>query len=83
MSLTDRKIELAQLLGIPAKQERMKAIQAEMADPKFWENHQHAGKAAQELKHLDDIITHFELAETETDLDELENEATFTGAHDD
>lgn len=83
MSITERKAELAELLGIPAKQERMKAIQQEMADPKFWENHAHAAKAAQELKHLDNVIIQFELSETDEELEDLENEATFTGAHDD
>jgi peptide chain release factor 2 len=83
MSLTERKSELAELLGIQAKKERIAAIQQEMADPKFWENHQYAAKAAQELKHLDNIIIQFELSETESELEDLENEATFTGAHDD
>lgn len=83
MGFDTRKTELAELLGIPAKRERMVAIQAEMADPRFWENHAQAAKVAQELKHLDNVIVQFELAETPGELDELENEATFTGAHDD
>ncbi len=83
MSVEERKKELEDLLNIAAKRQRIAAIQAEMADPKFWENHAVAAKAAQELKHLDDIIVQFELVETESELDELENEATFTGAHDD
>lgn len=83
MDLEGRKKELALLLDINAKQQRMQSIQAEMADPKFWENHQYAAKVAQELKHLDDVIVQFELAETLKEIDELENEATFTGAHDD
>ncbi len=83
MDIKERKAELGELLGIAAKQDRITSIQAEMADPKFWENHQHAAKAAQELKHLDNIITHYELSETLEELETLENEATFTGAHDD
>ncbi len=83
MTDADRKSELAMMLAIEAKRERLSAIQAEMADPKFWEDHAKAAKVSQELKHLDDILTRFELAETDDDLNEIENEAMFTGIHDD
>jgi len=83
MSIAEQKAELEVLLDIPAKRQRIQAIQAEMANPKFWEDHNHAAKVAQELKHLDDLLLRFEVAESESELAELENEATFTGAHDD
>ncbi|QQG50024.1 MAG: peptide chain release factor 2 [Candidatus Berkelbacteria bacterium] len=82
MATDDRKKELDAILDISSKRERMAAIQQEMADPKFWEDHERAAKTAQELKHLDDIILRFDLAETEAELEELEDEATYTGAHD-
>jgi peptide chain release factor 2 len=81
--MDDRKEELSQLLDIPAKQERMRHIQEMMQEPSFWGDHETAGKVAQELKHLDDIVTTFELADAEHELDELEKEAVFTGRHDD
>jgi peptide chain release factor 2 len=83
MPLEERRTELAKILDIPAKQERIEQIKGEMSDPKFWEDHARAGKVAQELKHLDGLITRYELAQTEQELRELEEEATFTGSHDD
>lgn len=83
MTLKERKTELSELLGIETKKERIKTIQSQMADPTFWEDHATAGKMAQELKHLDDVIVQFELAETDEELDGLEDEATFTGRNDD
>jgi len=77
-----RKEELAQLLTIPAKQERIGQIKEKMTDPNFWLDHELAGKLAQELRHLEDIVTHFELAESEADLDELEQEVFYSGGHD-
>lgn len=83
MNSEDRKKELANILRIDEKKERMEAIGKEMSDPKFWEDHAKAAKVSQELKHLDDLITRFELTESESELVELESEATFTGSHDD
>ncbi len=74
---------MANILRIDEKKERTEAIGKEMSDPKFWEDHTKAAKVSQELKHLDELIKRFDLAETESDFNELENEATFTGSHDD
>lgn len=81
--MDDRKTELAALLDIPAKQGQISNIKEQMADPGFWLDHEKAGKVAQELRHLEDVVTHFELAESESDLDELEQEAFYGGDHDD
>lgn len=80
--MTERKNELAKILNIAGKQERFEAIQEQMKDPAFWSDHERAGKAAQELKHLEDFLLKFELAEAEHELDELEKEAIFTGKYD-
>lgn len=81
--MTIRKEELAKILDIPGKQARFDAIQEQMKNPDFWRDHETAGKAAQELKHLEDILLKFEVAESEHELEELEKEAIFTGKHDD
>ncbi|MEX2361958.1 MAG: peptide chain release factor 2 [Patescibacteria group bacterium] len=80
--MTERKAELAKILDIPGKQARLEAITEQMKDPDFWSDHEKAGKAAQELKHLEDFILKYEVAESEHELDELEKEAIFTGKHD-
>ncbi|MBI4948441.1 peptide chain release factor 2 [Candidatus Berkelbacteria bacterium] len=81
--MESRKLELAKLLNISAKQTRASAIKEQMSEPSFWLEHEKAAKISQELRHLEDIITHFELAETDSELDELEQEAVFSGSHDD
>jgi peptide chain release factor 2 len=83
MDIEAKKAELKEILHIAEKQERLDHIKEQMKDPDFWLDHEKAGKLSQEMKHLEDIIVTFELAETETDLGDLENEAVFTGVHDD
>ncbi len=80
--MTIRKEELSKILDIPGKQARFDAIQEQMKNPDFWRDHEIAAKASQELKHLEDILLKFEVAESEHELDELEKEAIFTGKHD-
>jgi len=82
MEILKRKGELAKTLRIADKQERIKHLEAEMANPSFWQDHTTAAKATQELKHLQDFVTEFELAETDVDLIKLEDEAFYTGEHD-
>ncbi|MEK7171257.1 MAG: peptide chain release factor 2 [Patescibacteria group bacterium] len=83
MSNQERKVELAETLRIDEKSARIKQIEAEMATPSFWQEHQRAAKLTQELKHLQDFVAEFESAETEAELEELETEAFFSGDHDD
>ncbi len=78
----ERKAELATLLDIAGKQERIRAIKDQMTDPNFWLDHERAGKISQELRHLDDIVTGYELADSEAELSELEEEVFYGGAHD-
>lgn len=77
-----RKEELAEILRIPEKQQRIQKIKDEMANPDFWLDHEKAGQLAQELRHLEGIVTHYELAESDQDLEELEQEAFYGGDHD-
>lgn len=83
MDVEARKADLKEILHITEKQERLEHIKEEMKDPDFWLDHERAGKMSQELKHLDDVVVKFELAETEADIAELEEEAVFSGEHDD
>lgn len=83
MNELSRKSELADILCIADKTARIKSIEAEMATPSFWQEHQRAAKLTQELKHLQDFVAEFELAETDTELEKLETEAFFSGDHDD
>ncbi len=79
----DRKTELANLVHIPAKFERAAHIKQQMTDPGFWADHEKAGKFSQELSHLEELLTRFELAEKPEEFDELEEEVAFGGTHDD
>lgn len=82
METIERKAELEKLLKIDAKRERLEAIKKDMAEPHFWLNHEEAGKVSQELKHLENMVLEFDLAETEAELDKLETELVFTSEHD-
>lgn len=77
-----RKIQLGELLGIPAKQERLDEIKKMMEDPNFWLDHEQAAKVAQEMKYLEEVILEFELAQSDNELDKLETEAVYQGPHD-
>lgn len=80
--MEDRKAELAELLHIAEKQARVAHIKEAMTKPDFWLDHAQAGKLNQELTHLEDLITRFELVEKESDFEELEEEVVFNGTHD-
>ncbi len=81
--LQARKAELAKTLRIDEKSARVKQIETEMAGVTFWQNHKNAAKATQELKHLQGFVAKFELAESDIEIEQLENEAFFSGDHDD
>lgn len=81
--ITERKEELAKILRTEEKSSRIKQIEIEMGQPAFWQEHQRAAKLTQELKHLQDFVANFELADSDEALLELENEAYFSGTHDD
>lgn len=82
MDVAGRKFDLARLLKIEEKKKRVADIEAQMSSPKFWENHETAAKAAQELKHLQDFMTQFEQADSETELEKLETEVFYSAEHD-
>src|SRR3989344_6103915 len=83
MDMKERRVELAQTLRIEEKTNRIKAIETEMGTPSFWQEHQKAAKLTQELKHLQDFVAKFELAESDAELEKLEEEVFFSGEHDD
>jgi len=78
-----RKEELKNTLRIDEKQTRIKQIEKLMTEPSFWNDHKMAAKVTQELKHLQNFITEFELAESDGELAKLEDEIYFSGKHDD
>lgn len=82
MEESDRKAELARTLNIDQKLERVTDIESQMTNPSFWNDHQRAAKITQELKHLQDFVTEFELAESDSELSKLENEIYYSGPHD-
>jgi len=82
MDVAGRKFDLARLLKIEEKKKRVADIEAQMSSPKFWENHETAAKAAQELKHLQDFMTQFEQADSETELEKMETEVFYSAEHD-
>jgi len=82
MDLTEKKAELARLLHIEAKKVSLAHIEQQMLEPSFWADHEVAAKVSQELKHLQTIISQFERAETEDEIEALETELVFNGPHD-
>jgi peptide chain release factor 2 len=82
MEIGEKKAELALLLGIDQKKERLNHIEQEMLNPSFWADYEQAAKMSQELKHLQEIVGQFERATDEAELEDLEMEAVFSGPHD-
>lgn len=82
-TMQSRKEALYQLLQIQHKQERIHEIEAAMADPKFWQDHQRATKQVQELSLLKSLVEEWRQANTPQALAELETKALFRGEYDD
>lgn len=76
------KEELAKLLKIDEKKAQSQAIQDEMASPSFWLDQATARVKSQKLTYLNNLIKTFEQANTEDELQVLENEALYTGEYD-
>jgi peptide chain release factor 2 len=80
--MDERKQKLGQILQIDAKKARIAEINTQMQSGDFWADHVKAGEITQELKQLDDIVTQFELSETDTEIMDLEKLTLLSGEYD-
>jgi len=77
-----RKEKLGELLRIEEKRGEAKVLEAQMAEPGFWHDHQKAAGLSQHLNAVNSIIERFQKAESDEDISVLEKEAMFSGEHD-
>lgn len=82
MHMEERKLQLAELLKINEKRDRIVQIETDMQSGDFWADHVAAGKITQELSQLKDIVDTFDLAESEIDIVELEKLTLLNGEYD-
>ncbi len=79
---SEKKVKLGQLLNIAAKQQRVAEIGRLMESGDFWADHVRASEITQELSQLNDIITDYELAQTDSEIAELEKLTLLAGEYD-
>jgi peptide chain release factor 2 len=77
-----KKEQLRHLLKIDEKKARIEEINQLMQSADFWADHAQATAVTQELKQLDDIVTQFELSETDEEVSELEKYTLLAGEYD-
>jgi len=82
MDINSKKEELSNLLKIEEKRKQVLEIQTQMAEPNFWSMLEKARAASQRLADLNKIINDFDQAQSEEDVEKLENETLFSGQHD-
>lgn len=80
--IEQQKNELAQILNIEQKKQRILEIEDQMSDPGFWNDHQKAGAISKELSEIKDMVDTFELSETAEDIENLKKMALFGGPYD-
>ncbi|MFA4846322.1 MAG: peptide chain release factor 2 [Patescibacteria group bacterium] len=80
--IEDKKNQLYELLGLAAKEARIKLIDAELATPASWEDHEHATKLGKERASLNNLLTAWLEAETPEAIAQLETAALMTGPFD-
>jgi len=82
MNIEEKKQELKKLLGIEEKKERIKQIQVLMSMPDFWQDQNSAKNLSQEMADLGRIVSEFENAITDEDINKLEFQTLFSGPYD-
>lgn len=83
MSSTDeRKLKLYELLKLAEREARIQEIEAEMAEPTFWQDQQRATERSKELAHAKQVLASWEEAETDEQLASLETKALLSGEYD-
>ncbi|MBI4185629.1 peptide chain release factor 2 [Candidatus Berkelbacteria bacterium] len=80
--LDDRKLRLYELLGLDAVAERIKAIEALMAEPNFWADQQGAQARSKELAAARSLIEAWETASDKVAIQALELQALLAGEYD-
>lgn len=83
MDIEKEKKELEQVLQIPQKKQRILEIQDQMKDSGFWSDHEKATQISKELSNLENVVTEFELSESEEEIKKLKEHALFSGEYDD
>ena len=76
------KEELGKLLEIDEKREEVKELEKEMSLPDFWRDQKQATAKSQRLTELNNLISKYEKAESEDELQELEKETLYGGEYD-
>ncbi|PIP51457.1 peptide chain release factor 2 [Candidatus Berkelbacteria bacterium CG_4_8_14_3_um_filter_33_6] len=77
-----QKEELAKLLKIDELKKEVEKINTQMYQPKFWQDHIKATEITKKLSQIQAIINKFEKAESNEDIDGLENLTLFDGEYD-
>jgi peptide chain release factor 2 len=78
----ERKAHLAQVLKIEEKRQRVAEINQAMQSAEFWSDHTRAAEVTQELNQLDTLLLQFDLAESDKELEDLEQLALLSGEYD-
>src|SRR5690606_24529899 len=74
--------KLYELLKREERDARVRQIEAQMAEPGFWDDHARAGQLSKELAGLKSMIADWEAAESEEAVRALELRATLGGEYD-
>lgn len=82
MDLIQKKQDLSKLLKIDEKKRLVLEIQEKMGEPNFWQNREQAEELTKKLNMLNNIITKFESATSETEINELEKQTLLNGPYD-
>ena len=77
-----RKNELYELLKLEEKEARLTTIDAELADPSSWQDHERATKLGQERARINELLTEWLEAETPASLEKLERASLMNGQYD-
>lgn len=76
------KQELAKLLKIDEKIHEAETIQKQMLEGDFWADQERSARLSQKLASLNDFIAKFNAAESDEDIEKLEQAALFSEEHD-
>lgn len=82
MELNEQKRELAKLLGIEAKRDEVKRLEAQTIDPDFWKDYKFAIEVTKKISQLQNILATFDQANTPDELEKLSNETLYDGEFD-
>lgn len=82
MESNEQKRELAKLLGIEAKRDEVKRLEAQTIDPDFWKDYKSAIEVTKKISQLQNILATFDQANTPDELEKLSNETLYDGEFD-